>query len=52
MERIKRTNGKIISVTGNNNENGQSMVINAQGNYVAPGFIDLHTHGGLTRFYE
>ncbi len=38
---------KIISIK-NKYENipGNMQIINANGNYIAPGFIDLHVHGG------
>lgn len=27
-------------------EDNQAIVINAKGNYISPGFVDIHTHGG------
>jgi N-acetylglucosamine-6-phosphate deacetylase len=38
-------NGKICEVSEKDIEFPNSIVIDAQGNYVSPGFIDLHTHG-------
>ena len=37
--------GKIHEVSENNIELPDAEIIDAQGNYVSPGFIDLHTHG-------
>ena len=37
--------GKIIGVEKGNYEVADCLEYNAQGNYIAPGFIDLHTHG-------
>ena len=37
-------NGKIINVTEEKLESDRQ--IDAQGNYVSPGFIDIHVHGG------
>ena len=37
-------NGKIIAVTGENLT--FDISIDAKGNYVSPGFIDIHVHGG------
>lgn len=37
-------NGKIIAISGENLP--YDTEIDAEGNYVSPGFIDLHTHGG------
>jgi N-acetylglucosamine-6-phosphate deacetylase len=38
--------GKISEVSEKNIEAPDAMAIDAQGNFVAPGFIDLHIHGG------
>lgn len=38
-------NGKILDVSENNIHFPDAEIINAQGNYVSTGFIDLHTHG-------
>ena len=38
--------GKIVSVCEGNIHTDDCYEINAEGNYVSPGFIDLHTHGG------
>ena len=39
-------NGKIQCVSEGEVKTGDCLEINAMGNYVAPGFIDIHTHGG------
>ncbi len=39
-------NGKIISITQNANEKEYDEVIDANGLYVSPGFVDIHVHGG------
>lgn len=39
-------NGKIISVGKKNIGVNDCLEIDARGNFVAPGFIDIHTHGG------
>jgi N-acetylglucosamine-6-phosphate deacetylase len=39
-------NGKIIAVQQGNTDFPDSEVIDANGNYISPGFIDLHIHGG------
>ena len=38
--------GKIIDVTAGDAEFSDARVIDAQGQYIAPGFIDIHVHGG------
>jgi len=39
-------NGKIIAVSANDIDAPGAVEINANGNYVSPGFIDIHVHGG------
>ena len=39
-------NGKIIAVGTGDLDFPEAQLIDAQNNYVSPGFIDLHTHGG------
>jgi len=39
-------NGRIIYAGQGDIELGDSITIDAKGNYVSPGFIDIHTHGG------
>lgn len=38
--------GKIISVGQSDIELDECTVIDARGNYVSPGFVDIHSHGG------
>ena len=38
--------GRIVEVAEGTLEAPDALVIDAQGRYVAPGFIDLHVHGG------
>ncbi len=38
--------GKILEVSAGTIELSEAIVIDAQGAFVAPGFIDLHLHGG------
>lgn len=40
------TGGKIIEVSEANIEVDDAIEIDAKGNYVTPGFIDIHVHGG------
>ncbi len=37
---------KIVEVSERNTEIPEAATIDAKGNYVAPGFIDIHVHGG------
>ena len=37
---------KIVEVSDRNMEVPDAVVIDAKGNYIAPGFIDIHVHGG------
>lgn len=39
-------NGKIIAVQQGDMDFPDSEVVDAKGNYISPGFIDLHIHGG------
>lgn len=39
-------NGKIEAITNVRLDNHDLVEIDARGNYVAPGFIDMHVHGG------
>lgn len=38
--------GKILEVSTDDLETDGAELIDAKGNYIAPGFIDLHVHGG------
>ncbi|MFA6309219.1 MAG: N-acetylglucosamine-6-phosphate deacetylase [Clostridia bacterium] len=38
--------GKIVKVGEGNEKTDNCLEINAHGDYVSPGFIDIHTHGG------
>jgi len=38
-------NSKIKAITNKISKSGDHEIINANGNYLAPGFIDLHIHG-------
>lgn len=40
------TGDRIAIVSDKNIENSGAIEINANGNYVSPGFIDIHVHGG------
>jgi len=40
------TNGKISDVSERDIEVPDAVKIDAKGNYISPGFIDLHIHGG------
>jgi N-acetylglucosamine-6-phosphate deacetylase len=37
---------KIVAINEKNIESENTITIDAKGNYVAPGFIDIHVHGG------
>ena len=39
-------NGKIVDITATNVDFPEAELVDAQGNYVSPGFIDIHIHGG------
>jgi N-acetylglucosamine-6-phosphate deacetylase len=41
--------GKIAALREGSSARGEHEVINLNGNYLAPGFIDLHVHGALGR---
>lgn len=38
--------GKIVGVSAGNIDFRGALTIDAQNNYISPGFIDIHTHGG------
>src|ERR1700761_8821572 len=38
--------GKIAEISSGNIDTPEATVIDAQGKYVSPGFIDIHVHGG------
>ncbi len=38
--------GRLVEVSGGHIDAPDATVIDAEGNYVAPGFIDIHVHGG------
>ena len=41
--------GKIVNVTAKKvSEKGATTIVDVKGQYVMPGFIDVHTHGALT----
>ena len=39
--------GKIVSVSDSDMGDSEMFVIDADGNYATPGFIDIHVHGGF-----
>ena len=39
-------NGKIIDIIDRYDETTTDKIIDAEGNYLSPGFIDIHVHGG------
>jgi len=41
--------GKIAAISEGSLAHGEHQVIDLKGNYVAPGFVDLHVHGALGR---
>lgn len=43
---VQIENGKIATVSENGSQQVSGTVIDGQGMYVAPGFIDMHVHGG------
>lgn len=45
-EAVIMENGKISSVVKNEDVPNDCEMIDANGNYVSPGFIDIHVHGG------
>lgn len=38
--------GKISAISDRDIESPNALIIDAKGNYVSPGFIDMHVHGG------
>src|SRR4051794_24264024 len=40
------TEGRITAVSEKNIEAADALEIDAKGQYISPGFIDLHVHGG------
>ena len=40
------TGGTITAINEYNIDSGNAIEIDAQGNYISPGFIDIHVHGG------
>ncbi|AWV96823.1 N-acetylglucosamine-6-phosphate deacetylase [Arcticibacterium luteifluviistationis] len=40
------SDGKIIGIEQGNREFPEAMEIDAKGQYISPGFIDIHVHGG------
>ena len=39
-------NGKIVDVAANDVDFPDAEIVDAQGNFISPGFIDIHIHGG------
>lgn len=39
-------NGKIIDICDNFDDNEATEIIDCQGDYLSPGFVDIHVHGG------
>ena len=39
-------NGKIVDVLTTDIDFPDAKLVDAQGNYISPGFIDVHIHGG------
>ena len=39
-------NGKIVDIVERYSESRNDTIIDANGNYLSPGFIDIHVHGG------
>jgi len=39
-------NGKIVDVLSSNVDFPDSEIVDARGNFISPGFIDIHIHGG------
>ena len=39
-------NGKIVDVADSDVDFPDAEIVDAQGNYISPGFIDIHIHGG------
>lgn len=39
-------NGSIVAVSEGNIDGGDAMAIDVKGQYISPGFIDIHIHGG------
>lgn len=50
---VAATDGKIVAVGSESSLPGADKTIDAEGNYLIPGFIDPHVHWGLSRYeYE
>jgi len=43
---VETRNGIITAIDSNINDNSQEM-INAENDYIVPGFVDIHTHGAM-----
>src|SRR6476469_9090253 len=41
--------GKIAAISEESPAHGEHQVVDLKGNYLAPGFVDLHNHGALGR---